>query len=556
MKTRIDGLIARVCVLLAVLLACLGGTKAVYGQALTAADFQCFLDRWANNDPYADCDGTGGLTANDFQCFLNRFAAADPYANCDGSSGKGWTDLTPPPGALVFYVATNGSDSNPGTMVLPFRTVSRGLSALRDGHPDQLRLRCGDAWTEGGQLQITKGAGPTGYLVVGSYGTGPRPRIDFTGTSTGFYAGPQNKRGLAFIGLELAGLNRNLTNGITMLSWRDILIEDCAIRNFSAGVVVQDAESTGLNYRVTGFKARRNVITDIDYINAPESGRAQGIYMGGCDGWLVEENVFDLCGVPGSIFGRPVYVHETCGRGTYRGNISARSRAEGFQVRPGGVVHNNLSLRCPIGMFIGNDSPGISEITDNVVLESGDISSQHRRGVGIHIAGASIVRRNFVGYNTGSGWGSVHGFKCDAGEYTGNMVWNWTRDPNDGGPGDTREGTGFFFDGAGQVTTVNNRIFQPRPGIICEIGGWTLTGTGNQWHQAPNSFWQPFRGGGVPAGWTKVALPPDPRVRIQDLTGLTLEQWISEARKQSRQNWRPEYTAANRNALVRSIVFP
>jgi hypothetical protein len=35
---------------------------------------------------YADCDGIGGLTANDFGCFLNAFANGQSYANCDGSS--------------------------------------------------------------------------------------------------------------------------------------------------------------------------------------------------------------------------------------------------------------------------------------------------------------------------------------------------------------------------------------------------------------------------------------------------------------------------------------
>ena len=43
--------------------------------ALTANDFQCFLDKFAAQDLTANCDGAGGLTANDFQCFLNAYAA-------------------------------------------------------------------------------------------------------------------------------------------------------------------------------------------------------------------------------------------------------------------------------------------------------------------------------------------------------------------------------------------------------------------------------------------------------------------------------------------------
>ena len=46
--------------------------------ALTANDFQCFINKYAANDPYANCDGSTAipaLTANDFQCFINKYAA-------------------------------------------------------------------------------------------------------------------------------------------------------------------------------------------------------------------------------------------------------------------------------------------------------------------------------------------------------------------------------------------------------------------------------------------------------------------------------------------------
>jgi glucose/arabinose dehydrogenase len=42
---------------------------------LTANDFSCFLNSYADLNCYADCDGVGGLTPNDFQCFLNAYVA-------------------------------------------------------------------------------------------------------------------------------------------------------------------------------------------------------------------------------------------------------------------------------------------------------------------------------------------------------------------------------------------------------------------------------------------------------------------------------------------------
>jgi alpha-amylase len=44
---------------------------------LTANDFSCFLNAYANGESYANCDGSviqPILTANDFQCFLNAYA--------------------------------------------------------------------------------------------------------------------------------------------------------------------------------------------------------------------------------------------------------------------------------------------------------------------------------------------------------------------------------------------------------------------------------------------------------------------------------------------------
>jgi hypothetical protein len=40
---------------------------------LTANDFICFANAYTANDPYADCDGVGGLTANDYTCFSAKY---------------------------------------------------------------------------------------------------------------------------------------------------------------------------------------------------------------------------------------------------------------------------------------------------------------------------------------------------------------------------------------------------------------------------------------------------------------------------------------------------
>jgi glucose/arabinose dehydrogenase len=41
---------------------------------LTANDFSCFLNQYADANCYANCDGIGGLTPNDFLCYLNAYS--------------------------------------------------------------------------------------------------------------------------------------------------------------------------------------------------------------------------------------------------------------------------------------------------------------------------------------------------------------------------------------------------------------------------------------------------------------------------------------------------
>jgi hypothetical protein len=45
---------------------------------LNVDDFICFIDRFAVQDPYADCNHDGSLNIADFICFVNRFAVGCP----------------------------------------------------------------------------------------------------------------------------------------------------------------------------------------------------------------------------------------------------------------------------------------------------------------------------------------------------------------------------------------------------------------------------------------------------------------------------------------------
>src|SRR5215472_6393591 len=80
--------------------------------------------------------------------------------------------------AAVYYVATNGSDSNNGLSTgSPFQSLARvnGLSLLPG---DQLMFRRGDTFR--GQLNVAQSGTSGNPIVVDAYGTGNLPILSGT----------------------------------------------------------------------------------------------------------------------------------------------------------------------------------------------------------------------------------------------------------------------------------------------------------------------------------------------------------------------------------------
>src|SRR5688572_20276460 len=94
----------------------------------------------------------------------------------------GWTIVKPPADARTIYVSSSGgSDSNNGlAKSRPVRTLAHAMNMVRDGRGDHVLLKAGDVWN-GSFPQLKKsGAGASEPLVIGRYGTGPRPMIKST----------------------------------------------------------------------------------------------------------------------------------------------------------------------------------------------------------------------------------------------------------------------------------------------------------------------------------------------------------------------------------------
>jgi hypothetical protein len=116
----------------------------------------------------------------------------------------------------------------------------------------------------------------------------------------------------------------------------------------------------------------------------------QGVYASGCDGLLLEENVFDHNGwhpaVPGAapnIFRHNLYLSAANTDVDVRGNAIANAASHGLQLRGGGVVEDNLFLDNALHCLLAGASGAFRR---NVVLGGRDIDATNPRGFGLTLA--------------------------------------------------------------------------------------------------------------------------------------------------------------------------
>ena len=298
-----------------------------------------------------------------------------------------WTPLQPSPGTLHVYVSSSsGSDNYSGfSEDSAKRTLKGARNLLRDGQPDWLHIMRGDTFLEGlGDWRLS-GRSADEPMVVTTYGSsGVRPRL-VCRTDAGLTVHTVGVHDVAFVGLDFqaddpTGVRGSI--GISLLApCTRVLIEDCAISSFFVNVRLQGSHHD--------LKLRRSVITDAFTVT---DGHAQGLYVDGVDGFLLEQCVFDHNGwssvVPGA--NATPYRHNVYLQGnntssmTVRGNIIARGASHGMQARSGGVIRDNVFLGNAINMLIGSDIVGNGAVTaaviGNVMLDGRDISETYRRG--------------------------------------------------------------------------------------------------------------------------------------------------------------------------------
>lgn len=183
------------------------------------------------------------------------------------------------PGA--YFVATNGSDSNPGTLVSPFLTLSKGLNTITTSGTVYLR---GGTYAQATKLSLSRTGVTNGAIRLWAY-PGETPVINSSGnTSDGISI---SGRGYHLKGLTVTRAGHNGIN----ISGNSNVVENCV--TYSNG-------NTGLH--LTGSAApgpTANLILNCDsYLNfdVPATGATGGDADGFSAKWDIGPgNVFRGC---------------------------------------------------------------------------------------------------------------------------------------------------------------------------------------------------------------------------------------------------------------------
>lgn len=360
------------------------------------------------------------------------------------SSHRGWTIVTPSDDTRTIYVSSSvGDDSNNGLSTKhPVKTLAHVKSLLRDGKPDHLLLKRGDRFKTGFGILTVSGRSPDEPILIGTYGKGDRPVINSgldqgIGTSRNVTHSVDNIviSGLEFFPGKYNGTNGGYqTSGIHLVGLADHwLVEDCLIQGYKDDITL-DARGAG----VRNFTLRRSEILDA-FCASPTvgNGHAQGIYVSGSSSnTLIEENVFDhngwkehVAGAEPTWFNHAIYVNTGATGTVVSGNIITRSSLRGVLLRAGGVVGNNLLVRNPVGIQVGNTS---SQVTGNVILNGND-QPGFASGVGIDVIALPSVRisGNIIAHDDSSTASGSAGIQLETGAQqalvTKNIVYNWSR---------------------------------------------------------------------------------------------------------------------------------
>jgi hypothetical protein len=384
---------------------------------------------------------------------------------------EGWTILTPAADTVVTYVSSSaGDDGNDGSIENPIATLGEAYSRLRNNSADWILLKRGDTWDHTFPDWLKRGRSESEPLVIASYGSGPRPLI-LPGDSYGVlmwdltFAETWGYSNMVFTDLHFRADWSGAKRGDNPSGFRidrpgkNLLFENLMIERFATNLTIQAVGGSPMGENI---QVRRCIVVDAfakrydssmwDIPGAgnsepgfPGGSHSQGMYTSRLNNLLIEENVFDHNGWNPEVGGaeRTIYNHNLYIQSNntdniiIRRNIIARGASHGTQLRPGGVLEDNLYVGNSVAAFIGG-AGGRAEgnvlvhgSRDTLLAKTGIYSGPRGWGLSMEKVSGSQALSNFIMHTPGGtsalnnldgvvnegnliyGWGSMHQWDCD-----------------------------------------------------------------------------------------------------------------------------------------------
>lgn len=287
---------------------------------------------------------------------------------------SGFTVIEPSADSRLVYVSSSsGSDANDClSEVAPCKTITAGLKKMRNGYPDHLHLKRGDAWRGERMVNnLPSGRSSSEPAIMTYYGNnGARPKIENEQSTLHIMRGKITN--FSVIGLEFSaykmdpevvGHNNTVdaSASITLLGGNENILFEDNVFNYTE-MVLQAWESGA----PTNITLRRNIWTGAYTHESWEkrNKRPSNLFASGVVGLVIEENVFDYGGwnphaegAAGNMFNHNLYIQYSTDGNTLvvRNNIITRASSHGVHGRPGGLFENNFFARNAVSLQMGYD---------------------------------------------------------------------------------------------------------------------------------------------------------------------------------------------------------
>lgn len=180
-----------------------------------------------------------------------------------------------------------------------------------------------------------------------------------------------------------------------------VFVRNCHLTGGAKNITIQGLQPSGQPEQ----RIKRVIIENNVLLDATGVGHPSGIYLDRVDWHEIRRNFVHRSGYDKfDIFCHGMYIQDLCMGGIIEENVILDACSHGVQQRGGsspiGRLSRNLVVGCPCGIF-SSGKVGFN-VTDNVVIESGDINAETPRGFGVEIQpGNGQVSGNIIGNMTG-----------------------------------------------------------------------------------------------------------------------------------------------------------